>query len=48
MSQITEPRNVRSTEMKADDFRAEVKFTGTTSLLDQAAFITCIATPRLA
>lgn len=47
-SQITEPRNVTNTEMKADDFRAEVKFSGRISLLDQAAFITRIATPRLA
>lgn len=48
MSQTVEPRNVSKMEMKADDFRAEVKFSGRISLLDQAAFITCIATPRLA
>lgn len=34
--------------MKADDFGAEVKFSGRISLLDQAAFITCISTRRLA
>lgn len=48
MSQTVEPRNVSKMEMKADDFRAEVKFSGRISLLGQAAFITCIATPRLA
>lgn len=47
-SQTVKPRNVSNIEMKADDFRAEVKFSGTISLLDQAAFITCISTPRLA